>query len=364
MTRVERAEAVVVGAGLLGLATARALHRRGRDVVVLEQATVGHRRSGSYGASRIFRLGYASAVYVRMALAALDLWRELETETRQTLLSVTGQVSFGPYLEELLSTMVTVGAPARWMSSTEVATTFPEITGDGPAVFEPASGVLDAPRCLAALRTSAACEIREHQRVDRIAEHDRGVKIETANATLHADVVVVCPGPWSRSVLRPIAPTGSFTTLEHVAYIRHRDGPLPTIPIFIHHDQPMVYGLPTMSLDLYKLARHHAGASVDPDGSSLDARSSAVNELERAARRWLPSFDPEPELVETCFYDNTPDGNFILDRRGPFVVGAGTSGHGFKFGPLLGELLADLATNTVPRLPLDAFSLDRPSLTG
>jgi sarcosine oxidase len=362
--RVERADVVVVGAGLLGLATARALRHRGREVAVLEQATVGHRRCGSYGASRIFRLGYPEPRYVHMASAALDLWRELEAETHQALLDVTGQVSFGSKLDDLFAAMVTAGAPAHWMSATEVASTFPEVSGDGPAIFEPASGVLDAPRCLAALRRGTTCEIRENERVHRVSDDDDYVTIRTDGAALRADVVVLCPGPWSVSVLAPLAPTGSFTTMEHVAYVRHRDGALPAMPVVIAHDPPLMYGLPTTSLGLYKIAYHHAGAVVDPDTSTLDADRVAVHELEQAARRWLPGFEPDAELVETCLYDNTPDGDFILGRRGRVVVGAGTSGHGFKFGPLLGEILADLAVGNAPRVPLDAFRLGRgdPSL--
>jgi sarcosine oxidase len=358
----ERAEVVVVGAGLLGLATARALSRRGREVVVLEQATVGHRRSGSYGASRIFRLGYPQRRYVRMALAALDLWRELEHETHERLLHVTGQVSFGPGLEDLRAAMVAAGAPVESMSAADAAATFPHIRGDGPAVFEPASGVLDAPRCLNAFRHDASFEIREHQRVRHISDDNGYATVATDSSTFRADVVALCPGPWSVSVLAPFAPTGSFATLEHVAYVRHLDGALPSMPILITHDSPLLYGLPTASLGMYKIAHHHAGAVVDPDGSRLDADADAVARLVEAARRWLPGFDPEPALVETCLYDNTPDDDFILDRRGRIVVGAGTSGHGFKFGPLLGELIADLATGDTPRVPLDPFRLDRPRL--
>jgi sarcosine oxidase len=245
-----------------------------------------------------------------------------------------------------------------------VASTFPEVSGDGPAIFEPASGVLDAPRCLAALRRGTTCEIRENERVHRVSDDDDYVTIRTDGAALRADVVVLCPGPWSVSVLAPLAPTGSFTTMEHVAYVRHRDGALPAMPVVIAHDPPLMYGLPTTSLGLYKIAYHHAGAVVDPDTSTLDADRVAVHELEQAARRWLPGFEPDAELVETCLYDNTPDGDFILGRRGRVVVGAGTSGHGFKFGPLLGEILADLAVGNAPRVPLDAFRLGRgdPSL--
>jgi sarcosine oxidase len=73
----------------------------------------------------------------------------------------------------------------------------------------------------------------------------------------------------------------------------------------------------------------------------------------------LPGFDVDTAAIDTCPYDNTPDEDFVLDRIGDVVVGAGTSGHGFKFGPLLGALLADLVCGDAPAVPLDRFSAYR-----
>ena len=81
--------------------------------------------------------------------------------------------------------------------------------------------------------------------------------------------------------------------------------------------------------------------------------------LTDAARRLLPALDPEPVATERCIYDNSADTDFVVDRVGDVVVGCGTSGHGFKFGPLLGELLADLADGIEPRVDLSPFRLDR-----
>ena len=91
---VERCEIVVVGAGLLGLATARSLASRGREVLVLEAGEIGHERAGSKGTARIFRLGYVDPLYVAMARAALPLWRSLAEETGRHLLTRRGQLTF------------------------------------------------------------------------------------------------------------------------------------------------------------------------------------------------------------------------------------------------------------------------------
>jgi sarcosine oxidase len=347
MVRVERAEMVVVGGGLLGLAAARALHRRGHDVVLLERSTIGN----------------ADRFYVETAMAAAEPWRELEAETGTELLRVTGQVSFGADLDALFDALTQAGAPAERMTASDARAAFPDIALDGDAVYEPASGVLAADRCLEALRTSIGGVVREGHLVTQVVDETSHVTVETEGTTWRGDVAVLCPGPWS-SALVPSAlgvalPT--FASLEHVAYVRHTDAPQPEVPVFIAHGRPAAYGLPTASLDAYKVALHHAGIPTGAD-DARDVDAHAVAAIAEATHRWLPRFDPTPVRVETCVYDNTPDEDFVLDRRGRIVVGAGTSGHGFKFGPLLGEVLADLATGATPRIALDRFALDRPAL--
>jgi len=129
-------EFAVVGAGVLGLAVARSLARRGRSVVVCEQATPGHAGSGSKGTARIFRLGYDDPGYVRLARVALRLWRELEAESGTALLTTTGQVTFGPGLDVLAEALTAAGAPALRMSGPEVTARFPAMSVTTPALFE------------------------------------------------------------------------------------------------------------------------------------------------------------------------------------------------------------------------------------
>jgi sarcosine oxidase len=372
--RPERVEFAVVGGGLLGLSAARALRRSNRDVVVFEQASVGHRRCGSYGPSRIFRLGYPEPRYVEMAVAALDEWRELERESSTDLLTMTGQFSFGDNLDPLFEAMRRAGAPVEWASAADVAARFgPGGQGEW-ALFEPHSGVLAADECLRVLARTMGERLRENEPVTAVEHDPHGVTVRTTRATVHADVAIVCPGPWSTALLpRLLGPSASsgvrtYATREHVAYIRPLVASTPSAPIatpvFIAHGAPAVYGLPTPALGSYKIAYHHGGEIVDPLAASLEPDPAAVQALEAATRRWLPDYDPRATLVETCLYDNTPDEHFILDRVGRVVIGAGTSGHGFKFGPLLGELLADVATGAPPRFNLEMFSLRRPIARG
>ncbi|HEX2851463.1 MAG TPA: FAD-dependent oxidoreductase, partial [Acidimicrobiales bacterium] len=117
-------------------------------------------------------------------------------------------------------------------------------------------------------------------------------------------------------------------------------------------------GLPTPALGRYKVAWHHGGPPLDPEGAWTADPTAAAHAVELVGS-WLPGCDPANAIVETCPYDNTPDEDFVLDRTGNVVIGAGTSGHGFKFGPLLGDVLADLATGVTPPVDVARFAARR-----
>jgi sarcosine oxidase len=344
---------VVVGAGVLGLSAGRALARRGREVVVLEQDTVGHRRSGSKGSARIFRLGYDDPGYVRLAMEAQRQWRQLEAEARTTLLTTTGQVTVGDDLEVLVDAMVTAGAPCERVAAGDVADRFPGLSVPTAAVFEPESGVIVADRCLAALRQVPGVEIREQTRVRRLDDTGSGVGVvverQGEEDELRASVVVVCAGPWTGPLVSGVGVDVRPTpTLEQVAYLAPVAGSVDGMPVFVERRRPWFYGLPVRSEGLMKVSFHGGGpvvASNDLDRYDTERSDPALEAVLRtSARRLLPGLVPEPVATERCVYDNSPDGDFVLDRVGDVVVGAGTSGHGFKFAPLLGEMLADLAT--------------------
>jgi sarcosine oxidase len=356
-------EFVVVGAGLLGLATAWQLIRRGRDVLVVEQAQVGHAGSGSRGLCRIFRLGYDDPRYVEMAKQALPLWRELEGATGSQLLTTTGQLTFGPGLDLLREGLAAAGAPFDLWSSSETTRRFPEIAPPGPAVFEPESGVIHAERCLKMLRLAVDASLHEDVAVVRLEDHESGVSVATTAGTVKASVVVCCAGPRTASIL---ANAGirvvMWASLEQVAYFASRHSGLGQLPVIVERADPMIYGLPTPDGGQFKVGRHQSAAPVALDRAEMQPDPDDDGPLVAAVGRLLPGFGSRPVFSERCFYDNSPDENFVVDRIGRIVIGAGTSGHGFKFGPLLGEVLADLAQGLEPRVPVGWLSASRAAL--
>ena len=338
-------DVAIIGAGLLGLAAGRALAARGRDVVVLEQAAIGHPAAGSKGSCRIFRLGYPEPAYVAAARQAGELWRELETESGQRILLPTPQLTFGTGLRAVYDAMRAAGAPCELLSAAATADRFPAVRVDGPALFEPQSCVIAADTALAALAARVP-EIRTGTRVLRLSDDDRHVTVHTSAGTVTARTAVITAGPWSGALLATTGvPLPGRPTLEQVAYLQPA-GPTAAMPIFICHADRAPYGLPVPGSPLYKIGIHPSGPATDPDAQDQSADPRLLGKLSEVARQYLPGYDPEPAAAERCVYDNTPDEDFVVDRIGNVVVGSGTSGHGFKFGPLFGEWLADLAAGT------------------
>jgi sarcosine oxidase len=354
-----RSDVVVIGAGLLGLATARALTRRGHEVILLEQAEIGHEASGSKGSCRIFRLGYDDAEWVAMAMRARGSWAELEDESGRRLLHPTPHLTFGPELGEVRDAMRTAGAPYELLTETEAAARFPGIDIGGPALLEPESCVISADAALQAL-AAAVPGIRAGVTATGISDDGREVTVQTTSGDVSARAAVVCAGPFTTALL---AGNGikvpSKATLEQVAYLSVADGADPVMPIFICHGAPEAYGLPVPGEPLYKFGFHHSGPVIDPASQDQAPDSELSAGLTGLARRYLPGLVPDLVRTERCVYDNSPDEDFIVDRVGRIVIGSGTSGHGFKFGPLLGELLAGLATGGDPDPAVRRFSLNR-----
>lgn len=343
---------------MLGLAAARALTAAGRDVVVLEQAAVGHPGAGSKGSCRIFRLGYDDPEYVSAAGQARELWHELEAQAGRQILYPAPHLTFGPHLDAVHAAMRQAGAPCELLSAGQAADRFPGIRTGGPALLETGSAVIAADTAVAALAAGAGT-VRTGVRVTGISDDGRQVTLRTTAGVTTATVAVLTAGPWTASMpgLRPRFP--SRATLEQVAYLGPAAGAgSQPPPIFICHGAESPYGLPVPGSEQYKIGIHQSGPPTDPDGQDQAPDPALMARLTDVARRHLPGYAAEPVAAERCVYDSTPDEDFILDRIGNVVLGCGTSGHGFKFGPLFGSWLAGLAAGG-RALPPARFGLGR-----
>lgn len=335
---------VVVGAGIMGSATARALARAGRKVVLLEQFRFGHKKGSSHGLTRIFRLSYPDEQYVRMARESLELWRELESEMRTTLLRQTGGLDVGPSIGDNAAALDRCGEAFERVNGREVAARFPEVSvpPDVDVLFQPDSAVISAQGALASFIASAlnaGADALEEREVTAIRPVKDGVRVRTPGGDFHATSVVVTAGPWVQKVMNPLGITVPVRpTRETVSYFAIETGSLPTL---VEWGYPSLYALPSDGRTL-KAAEHIAGPTADPDRDGA-ANPESIERVKEWVSSRFPGADPEPVLSETCFYTNTSDEHFILDRFGDVVVGSPCSGHGFKFAPVIGKKLAELA---------------------
>ncbi len=325
MTRI-----AVVGAGVMGCATAWALRDRGADVTLHEQFELDHTRGSSHGRSRIVRLSYPQPEWVRLAEEARADWTELEQTAGQRLLELVGFVELAPTPGLTSQAALAARGVAHGFLSTDEALAIGLAVPPGwSALREPTGGIIHADLARRALLEAA---------VRGGVRFETGSQIESLDA-LDTDVVVVTAGAW---VGRLVPHVPVRVTRETVAYFRYEGSPLPSVVelgerpgghvMYALHDP--VHGV--------KAGAHHGGAETDPDAEA-GPDAEIVARVSDWVRRRFPDVDPSPVATETCLYTTTADESFVLERRGRIVVGSACSGHGFKFAPAVGRRLAELA---------------------
>jgi sarcosine oxidase len=325
MTRV-----AVVGAGVMGCATARALAVRGAEVTVHEQFELEHVHGSSHGRSRIVRLAYPQLEWVRLAEEARADWRELEVATAQPLLELHGlvELAVSPDLTSA-GALAAAGAAHRFLSGGEAASLGLAVPSGWSVLHEPTGGIIRADLARRALLDEAT------RRGARVAGGSRVQSLDD----LDSDVVVVTAGAWVRG-LAPEVPVR--VTRETLAYFRYDGPPLPSVvELSRHAGSHVMYALHDPVYGV-KAGAHHAGAEADPDEEGAPDPEIVARTSDWVRSR-LPHVEPEPVAAETCLYTTTADESFVLERRGPVVIGSACSGHGFKFAPAVGRRLAELA---------------------
>ncbi|HEX3455266.1 MAG TPA: FAD-dependent oxidoreductase [Gaiellaceae bacterium] len=313
----------VVGAGVMGCATAWALSERGVDVSLHEQFDLDHDRGSSHGRTRIFRVAYPEAEWIRLAQGAYAGWRDLDPD----LLGLYGLIELvaDPALTSARA-LDECGVSYRLLDRDEVRERGAVLPDGWTALQTTDAGVVFADRARHAFLEAARVDVEENSRIESTGELD-------------ADVVVVTAGSWIRDLV-PDVPVK--VTRETVAYFKREGQPPPSIVdlnaetgghgMYSLHDP--VHGL--------KAGAHHAGAESDPE-TEAPPDPEIVKRISSWVRQRFPDVDPEPVEAQTCLYTTTADERFILERRGRVVVGSACSGHGFKFAPAVGRRLAELA---------------------
>jgi glycine/D-amino acid oxidase-like deaminating enzyme/GNAT superfamily N-acetyltransferase len=327
--------AAVVGGGVLGLSAGWALAREGYRVTVHEQFEVGTRMGSSSGGSRIFRCSYAAPDYVRLARRAIAAWEAVDPG----LLVRNGLLEWGDGTDAVAAAMAACGEPHEWLEPEEAMRRFPEARFESPVLWHADAGAIRADRALA--RLAQGLDVRS------------GERVEDPRA-LDADVVVVATGPWLGEFLgAPLSPR-----IEEVAYFAGVPEERPSI---IEHGSPGGYGVVTPGVG-FKLAEHSPEEEFDPDTPARGVRREQIERIAAFAAERFPGVEPRPVSTEACLYTMTPDEDFIVDSVDGIIVCGGDSGHAFKFGPLLGLLVADLAAGRPLPPAARRFRATRPAL--
>ncbi|MDN5763629.1 MAG: FAD-dependent oxidoreductase [Microlunatus sp.] len=354
------ADVMVIGAGLAGSAAAWALTRRGAEVVVLEGRRVGHLEGSSHGSSRIFRRAYLKPEYVELTGQAQHLWSELAGEHGAPLLRRVGGIDHGPdrQIEQIKAAFDQFGVPSEMLSAAQAEQRWPGMTFAGEVLFHDEAGVINADETVRALlncATTRGAQLREDAEVDYLEQFPDTVVAHTRDGQAHrARRVVVAAGAWESEILpvdiRDRLPATTVTQQQVFHFpLRH---PEVAWPAFIHNAGNEVYGLPSGTdggkTPAFKVAEHGRGTPTTARTRDFRVDDASRRRITDYVTRWLPGLFPEIVAETTCLYTITDDRDFVLDRVGGIVVASPCSGHGAKFTPLIGELLADLALTDKP----------------
>lgn len=352
-------DTVIVGGGAMGSAAAWQLAKRGRDVVLLERFDQVHAHGASHGTTRNFNPTYRDSVHLRLVQQARELWRELESESGIHLLDLGGLTNHGAGVpDDHVDILRAAGISAEWISVPEARERWRGIAFDTKVLYTPDGGTVNPEASIRAFQAVAAqrgASIHHNTPVTaiRVAADDTAW-IDTAQGSFRARRVIVTAGAWTNVLIGGIASYPRLhVTQEQPAHFRIVDEgaiwpsfnhlPLPGDPRYAYWPAG-IYGMLTPGEGV-KAGFHAAGPTIDPDHRDYRPVPTLTAALVRYAREYLPGVDPEEYAEISCTYTLTPDENFILDRQGPLVIGAGFSGHGYKFTPAIGRILADLATN-------------------
>ena len=373
-----RFDAIIVGLGAMGSATAYHLAKRGRRVLGLDRWAPGHTLGSSHGESRIIReLYYERPVYVPLVQRAHELWRELETRTGRALLHQTGGLMIGPPNGALISgarlSAETHQLPYEMLSTAELNRRFPTfVLPDGcVALLDPRAGYLTPEACIAAhlevAEASGAALRFEEPVVSWKAEAD-GVRVVTPQATYTADRLVISAGASARELL-PNLDLPLSVERQTLFWFDADTGDArydaPRFPIHMDEDEEghLCYGFPRLSRGI-KAAVYHEGMIVS-DAGQVDRRVSdvEVEPLRRLLTPFLPELATAPVRESAvCLFTNTPDHHFLIDFHPAYtqvLISSPCSGHGFKFASAIGELQAELVTEGRTRFDLGPFRLSR-----
>lgn len=370
-------DVIVIGLGGMGSAAAYHLAARGQKVLGLEKFTPAHDQGSSHGGSRIIRQSYfEDPAYVPLLLRAYELWEQLATDSQREVYRITGGLFCGPPDCETVAGSLRAARewslPHEVLDAGELVARFPNFTPAPTdlAVYEAKAGFARPELTVRAhidLAVKAGADLRFGEQVLSWSETADGVRVTTGTATYTAGQVVICPGAWAPELLKEF---GIPITVERqvLYWLDPVGGTTPFVdqPIFIDENAlgQQIYGFPAIDGPGggVKVAFFRKGRECTPETIDRVVHDQEIAEMRVRVGELLPALDGPCVHSATCMYSNTPDQNFVIARHPDSVnvtVACGFSGHGFKFVPIVGEILADLAMTGTTAHPIALFDPQR-----
>jgi glycine/D-amino acid oxidase-like deaminating enzyme len=372
----------VVGAGAFGGWTALHLRRAGADVTLVDAWGPGNARSSSGGETRVIRAIYGSARrHVEMAARSLALWREWDMQHAEPFYLRTGVLWMtgvdDSYARRSVPALQDLGLPYDEIAPAAAARRWPQVSFEGIAkvYFEHEGGYLLARlACHAVVRELVRTGGTYRQAaVTSVSQRGGGPDVRLSDATsLRADRYVFACGPWLGGLFPDVVGSRVQSTRQEVFYFGTPAGDTaftaPLLPVWVDLSERFVYGVPGNLDRGFKAADDTRGPDFDPTGGSRTPTEEGLRVLRTFVSRRFPALRDAPVLgAEVCQYENTPDSHFIIDRhpglRDVWIAGGG-SGHGYKMGPAVGELLARQILEDAPSdtsFAIGRFDDDRPA---
>lgn len=364
----------------MGSAAAWQLARRGLRVLGLDRHAPPHFLGSSHGRTRIIREAYFEhPLYVPLVQRAYELWAEVERAASQPLMRLTGGLMIGGRDSGVFAGAVRSARehalPHVELTAGEVRRRFPGLAPaeNMAAVLEPRAGLLFPEACVEALQQQAraAGAVLAHEQPVTSWEADlAGVTVTTPRARYEAGHLVLSAGPWMARLVAPLElPLQVERQLSHwFEPMPPRDAfEAPRCPVTIWETAPgrVFYTLPDVGQGL-KAGIHHDGEVVDPETVDREPRPADEARIRALLARFMPTANGRLLDARVCLYTNTPDQHFVIDRHPEHprvIVASPCSGHGFKFGAAIGEVIADLVTDGRSAFDLSPFRLGRFSRT-
>ena len=376
-----RYDVIVIGVGTMGSSVAHELARRGARVLGLEQFDVPHAMGAHHGHSRMIRLAYYEHPhYVTLLKRAYELWRQLGESSGEQLLTCTGGVYLGRPDGELVGGSLRAarehGLEHELLDRDALDRRYPcfRVPEDFVGFVEPQAGFVAPQRSVAVLASAAmahGAELHGREPVLDVSFKRGGVSVRTGRDRYDADQVIFCGGVWTDRLVCDLG--GALTVTRQVmGWVWPRDPgafALGRFPVWaIDPSTPggfggIYYGFPMLAHNPgLKIARHHPATPTNPDTVERGPIDGDEEQFRPALRQYLSDADGSLLAIRVCLYTNSPDGHFIIDRHPRHdraIVACGFSGHGFKFAPVVGQILADLALNGDSELPVEFLRLSR-----